>query len=111
VKTPDCKFCQSAPSFVLPLATSGPRDRWVCTACGKEWDMDGWCITVNPQTPGLDVRAVRVASAQLAVSDHDDDCPVRHGASADCVWPLSVCVPRDFWSRYEHYEKQGAVEA
>lgn len=41
-------------------------------------------------------QLVEQASARLKIEDHHADCPVRYGASADCVWPLAVCVPDDF---------------
>ena len=37
------------------------------------------------------IEAVRLSNELLKPEEHAPDCPVRQGASADCVWPLSVC--------------------
>jgi CRISPR/Cas system-associated exonuclease Cas4 (RecB family) len=42
-----------------------------------------------------DWQRVRIMKAvrRLRPEEHASDCPVRHGASTDCVWPIAVCVP------------------
>ena len=42
------------------------------------------------------MSAIQTASNNLLPEDHEDDCPVKVGASSTCVWPVSVCVPDDF---------------
>lgn len=37
------------------------------------------------------VEAVRVSNEHMQPHEHAPDCPVRHGASLDCVWPHAVC--------------------
>lgn len=37
------------------------------------------------------VEVIRARHQTMKPSDHAEDCPVRNGASADCVWPLAVC--------------------
>lgn len=49
------------------------------SACGLSDDDLGWLRTEN---------------AKLEPHQHVEDCPVRHGASSTCVWPLAVCVPK-----------------
>lgn len=34
-------------------------------------------------------------SQALGGDEHLDDCPIAHGASAECTWPISVCLPAD----------------
>lgn len=38
-----------------------------------------------------DIAVIRACNEQLKPEEHAPDCPVRHGASMDCVWPLAVC--------------------
>jgi hypothetical protein len=35
-------------------------------------------------------------SHRLPAEFHHEDCPVRHGASIDCVWPMAICVSEEF---------------
>lgn len=37
------------------------------------------------------VEVVRASNENLKPHEHAPDCPVHHGASMDCVWPLAVC--------------------
>lgn len=38
------------------------------------------------------VENIRTYNGLLEPHEHAPDCPVRYGASADCVWPLAVCI-------------------
>ena len=68
------------------------------------WDYDEVIAPVVVETMNLsklglsekDYVLVGEASDSLAADEHLDDCPVRHGASVTCVWPIAVCVPKDF---------------
>lgn len=41
-------------------------------------------------------NAVKDSSSRLEPWEHDNECPVYHGASSDCVWPILVCVEDSF---------------
>ena len=41
---------------------------------------------------GPRLRQVQDANARVKPENHHTDCPVKHGASATCVWPIAVCV-------------------
>jgi hypothetical protein len=53
-------------------------------------------IEVSAWTVPATFLAIARAHMRMRPEDHHDECPVRHGASADCVWPLAVCVPDDW---------------
>lgn len=84
--------------------------------CGHEWVMVPraivlnvqesdlpWCV-MSPRSRDME-QVIRTASALLEPEEHDDECPVRHNASADCCWPIAVCVPHDFWDRILFYRQ------
>jgi hypothetical protein len=45
---------------------------------------------------GQQIETVRACNELLEPHEHAPDCPVRHGASVDCVWPIAVCYSARF---------------
>lgn len=46
------------------------------------------------------IEVIHAANELLEPEQHAPDCPVRHGASVDCVWPIAVCYPDTFTNVY-----------
>ncbi len=57
-------------------------------------------INVVGMSQAASEEIIRV-NAGLCVDEHAPDCPVRHGASSDCVWPLAVCIRTVFDDGYK----------
>lgn len=58
--------------------------------------VEGEIISVGSGDIAFMKQLIQKASATLKPEEHDEECPVRHGASVDCVWPIAVCVPSPF---------------
>jgi hypothetical protein len=108
---PLCAGCGSESAHVTPLDWDQDRQAyWVCMACGLRWVPKVEVLDVSMMTAEIR-RVAHVACASLSPEEHHEDCPVRHGASADCVWPIGVCVPDDFFARISYYQKLSENQA
>lgn len=57
--------------------------------------------TVNVTELSADrIENIRTCNGLLEPHEHAPDCPVRYGASADCVWPLAVCLAEPIMNVY-----------
>lgn len=55
------------------------------------------------------IEIVKSRNVILKPNEHAPTCPVYHGASADCVWPLAICYATNLGEVYNvnHHIKRG----